>query len=280
VGLVFFAVKEIASFEERRPAQRYPSQPRGNLQHTPPQFPSIPQHPPPPSFTFRRLNDSVTDILRDAAREADMRRGVSSPPSYRQPGNEPLNGKNILENWRKSVLGLIRLAESNLQLAKSQAAVMNYKGAVEAAATSIENVSRALLHCYGEKPDLNSGQEEPLRLLARRLQGEERAQFEKAIDEAVQLYRNKIVEAYLSEKSIQAGLLNEARTQQIVEIAMKIVAQFRRIMDEHFGTEIAELSEKCTKCGALNIGVWAFDTRGATYQCNICGYKWIQPDSR
>jgi len=223
------------------------------------------------------MNDSVADMPTDAAREADMRRGVSGPPSYWQAENESLNGKNILENWRKSVLGLIRLAESNLQLAKSQAAVMNYKGAVEAGATSIENVSRALLHCYGEKPDLNSGQEEPLRLLARRLQGEERAQFEMAIDEALQLYMNKIVEAYLSEKSIQSTLLNEARTQQIVETAMKIVAQFRRIMVEHFGTEIAELREKCTKCGALNISIWAFDPRGAAYQCNVCGYKWIQP---
>jgi DNA-directed RNA polymerase subunit M/transcription elongation factor TFIIS len=194
-----------------------------------------------------------------------------------QLADERVTSKALVEAWRKSVLGLIRLAVTNLQLARSQAEVMNSKGAVEAAATSIENVSRALLHCYGEKPDLNSGQEEPLRLLARRLQGEERAQFEKAIDEVGQLYWNKTVEAYISEKSIQTPLLNEARTQQILETATKIVAQFRRIMDEHFGTEIAELCEKCTKCGSLNISVWAFDAQEATYQCNICGYKWIQP---
>jgi len=226
LGLIF-AVKGIASFAERKPSQRSPSQLRGNVQLTPPQLPSTPQ-PPPPAFAFHRLDESMADIFRDAAREAVVRR-VPSPPSCRQAGNEPLNVKDILENWRKSLLGLIRLAESNLQLAKSQAGVMNYKGAVEAAATSVENVSRALLHCYGEKPDLNSGQEEPLRLLARRLQGEERAQFEKAIDEAVQLHRNKIVEAYLSEKSIEAPLLNEVRTQRILETAGKIFAQFKRI---------------------------------------------------
>jgi uncharacterized protein (UPF0332 family) len=192
-------------------------------------------------------------------------------------GNEPLNGKNMLENWRKSVIGLIRLAESNLKLAKSEFVAMNYKGAVDAAATSIENISRALLHCYGEKPDLNSCQEEPLRLLARRFEGNERVQFEKAIDEAVRIYRNKVVDTYLSEKNIQVQILNKVGTERIVKAAVKIVAQFRRIIDQHFATEIAELSEKCPKCSALTINIWAFEKHAIAYTCDICGHSWIQP---
>jgi DNA-directed RNA polymerase subunit M/transcription elongation factor TFIIS len=210
-----------------------------------------------------------------------VRRQISEPspylPLYPQARNEPLNNNKILENWRKSILGLIKLAENNLQRAEFYITTMNYKEAVDAAATSIENISRALLHCYGEKPDPNSCQEEPLRIVARRLQVEERARFEKAVDEAVQIYRNKIFGTCLLENGVQISFLNEARTRQTVEIATKIVVQFRQIIEEHFGTEIAELSEKCPKCGALSISLWAFNIQGATYQCNICSHKWTQP---
>lgn len=276
LGLIF-AAKEVARYEEWKAAHRSPPQPIGNPQDSPPQLPTAPPYPQPMSITFRRLNDSVPDILRDAAREAEIRRGISRSLPYLHPGSETVNGKNLVENWEKSVLGLIKLADSNLQRAKSQIAMMNYKGAAEAAATSVENVSRALLHCYGEKPDLNSGQEEPLRLVARRLQGEERAQFEKAIGEVVQLCRNKMVEAYFSENGVQGPFLSEAGTKQVLETAMKIVTHFKQLIDVHFGTEIPELSERCPKCGTLNIGVWAFGPQGATYQCNMCSHKWIQP---
>ena len=275
LGLIL-AVKQIVSSEEKKAVQRPPTQPSINLIHTPPQLPTVPPYIPT-SVTFRTLSHSVPDILRDAAREAELLRATPRPPRYPQATNETVNGKSLLENWRNSILGLVRLAESNLQFAKSQAIMMNHRAAAEAAATSVENLSRALLHCYGEKPDLNAGQEEPLRLLARRFQGDERARFEKAIDEAAQLCRNKIVQAYLSEKGIQAPLLSGTRTHQIIETAMKIGTQFRQIIDEHFATEIPELRERCPKCGALNIGVWSFNAEGSAYQCNVCSHKWIQP---
>lgn len=276
LGLIL-AAREIFSHAERNPTQRSPPRSGSNVQPTRPQFQRTPTYTPRTLPTFRPLSDSVAGILGEAAREADIRRGIVRPPPYQSGASEAVNGKNLLENWRKSIIGLIKLAESNLQTAKLQAAMMNHKAVAEAAATGVENVSRALLHCYGEKPDLSSGQEEPLRLLARRLQGEERAQFEKAIDEAVQLCRNKIVQAYLSKRNIQAPLLNEAKTQQILETATKIVSQFRQIIDEHFATEIPELREKCPKCGALSIGVWTFGPQGSRYQCNVCSHKWIQP---
>jgi hypothetical protein len=276
IGLIL-AAKEIAKNERRKATQRPDTQTGDSVQQTPTQLPSTTEYTLPTSFTPRTLNDSVSDILRDAAREADVRRGIPRSPPRSQVANETFNGKRFIENWRQSVVGLIKLAESNLQIAKSQAAILNHKASAEAAATSVENVSRALLHCFGEKPDLNSGQEEPLRLLARRLQGEERARFERAIDEAVQLCRNKIVQSYLSEKNIQAPLLNTAKTQQILETAMRIVNQFKQIIDEHFATEIPELRERCPKCGAINITLWTFGSQGSTYQCYVCSYKWVQP---
>jgi HEPN domain-containing protein len=276
VGLTLVA-RKICLREEQKAPQRPMIRPSPSFQHTPPQLPTTTTYTPNPPF--RRLDESVADILRAAAREADTVQRTPRPvlPRQGQAGNDAVDVKKILENFRRSVTGLIRLAESNLQAARTQAAMMNYKGAAELAATSVENVSRALLHCYGEKPDQSAGQEEPLRLLARRLQGDEKARFEKAIGEAAQLYRNKLVQAYLSEKGIRAPLLSEDRTQQMLETASRIVAQFRQIIDEHFAAEIPELDERCPKCGALTLGVWSFGPQGSSYQCNICGHKWIQP---
>ena len=275
LGLII-AIKGINSSEKKEAVQRS-KQSSGNSQNTSTQLPSTPTYTPT-SVTFRRLDDSVSDILRDAAREAHALQGAPRPiPSPQgQNGNDVVNGKNLLENWRRSIVGLLRLADSNLQAAKSQAAILNHKAAVELAATSVENVSRALLHCYGEKPDQNACQEEPLKLLARRLQGEDKARVERAIGEAVQLYRNKIVHGYLSEKGIQVPLLSEDKTQKTIETATRIVTQFRQIIGEHFATEIPELGEMCPKCGALAVGLWTFGPQGSSYHCNICGHKWTQ----
>jgi hypothetical protein len=276
VGLTL-AARRICLREEQKRTQRPIPQPTLRFEHTPPQLPPTTTYTPNPPF--RRLDESVAEILRAAAREADplQRAPRPLPPRQGQTGNDAVDVKKFLDGFRRSIVGLIRLAESNLQTARTQAAMMNHKAAAELAATSVENISRALLHCYGEKPDQSAGQEEPLRLVARRLQGEEKARLEKAIGEAAQLYRSKIVQAYLSEKGIRAPLLSEDRTQQILETASRIVAQFRQIIDEHFAAEIPELDERCPKCGALTLGVWSFGPAGSSYQCNICGHKWIQP---
>lgn len=238
--------------------------------------PSTRQHPPF-TGTAHEPYDLVPDVLRSILVRRRFSEPLSYPPVHLQSRNEPLNSNKILEDWRKSILGLIKLAENNLQIAECYFTTMNYKEAVDAAATSVENISRALLHCYGEKPYPNSDQEEPLRIVARRLQGEEKVRFEKTVDEVVQIYHNKIFLTCLLENGTQVSLLDKERTRQTVEIARKVVFQFRRIMEEHFGMEIAELSEKCPRCGALSISLWAFNIKEATNQCNICRHKWIQP---
>ena len=276
VGLAF-TIKVAGQPKAGRMTRRTETWPASNNQSAPP-LPAPTPMPMPDSFGF---DDSVPGILRDAANEALLRRGRPRQVPLRQGRAENLitmvNGKNLIDNWRKAVTGLVRLAESNLQAAESQATMNNYKAAAELAARSIENASRALLHCYGEKPDQDSGQEEPLKLLARRLQGDEKAQFEKAIGEAVQLYRDKIVQADLSEKCNQTPLLRKEKTQQMLETATRIVAQFRRIIDEHFTTEIPDLGERCPKCGASTIVLWAFGPEGSNCQCSRCRHRWIQP---
>jgi hypothetical protein len=277
VGLIF-TVKEAGKPEAGRALKRIEVQ-TGSTHHAMPlPFPSM-QIRPPTRVTTRSQDDSVPAILREAADEARALRSAPRPlASWRgEAWNDVVDGNHLLENWRTSIIGLVQLSERNLQAARSQAAMNNRKAAAELAVTSVENISRALLHCYGEKPEQNPGQEEPLRLLSRRLQGEEKAQFEKAVGETAQLCRERTVQAEIPEKGVEAPSLCEERTQHVLGIATRIVAQFKHIIIENFATEIPELGEWCPECGAFTVYLWAFGPEGSTCQCSTCRHSWTQP---
>jgi len=189
---------------------------------------------------------------------------------------EDLEVKALLETWRKSVVGLVKLAERNLVLAKQHFGLKRFTRAVDLAATSVENIARALIHCCGEKPDIDSGQEETLRVLIRRFQGEEKSELERAIANVATIHRNKIVLQRLTAQDIEAQLFNEAHTKEIVESASAIVSLFKRIIDDNFATEIPELEEKCPKCYSLDISISGFSQEVTTCRCNICDHRWIQ----
>jgi len=186
-------------------------------------------------------------------------------------------GKSLIENWRKSIVGLVKLADRNLSTARQNLGVGNYRAAVQAASTSTENVARALIHCFGDKPDTESGQEEALRFLSRKFKGNEKTEFERTIDIVAQLSQNKTVLRRLSSHDMPNGLFDEARTRQIVESASKIVTCFKQIMTERFANEIPELSEACPKCHSFNIYVWTFGSQMTRYECANCHSKWIGP---
>lgn len=186
-------------------------------------------------------------------------------------------GKSLVENWRKSIVGLVKLAERNLTVAKECLDLKDYKRAVEAASTSVENISHALIHCFGEKPVPGSGQEEALRMLSRRFQQDDKIEFEEAIGNVACIDQNKRVLNYLSTHNINNQIFNDARTRQIVESASKTVSLFKRFMTERFVTEIPELGEACPKCRSMNILVWGFNGEGVRYNCSVCGHKWTEP---
>jgi HEPN domain-containing protein len=200
------------------------------------------------------------------------------PPLDQRNFNEGFSTKTILETWRKSIVGLINLAQGNLKYARQCLETGDHKTAVEAALTSIENVARALLHSYGEKPEVGSGQEEALKLLGRRFRGTESADFEKAIQELTLLYCNRIVRKCLQKSNPCFSLLpTKAGSSAIFESASRIVAAFTQIIETHFATEIPELGEACPKCHALDVEVLAFDVTTVSYTCKNCRHSWIQP---
>jgi uncharacterized protein (UPF0332 family) len=196
-------------------------------------------------------------------------------PRNLQVVDQRVSTRTLLQTWKNSVMGLIGLAQRNLAYADRCLETGAFGAAVDAAVTSMENISRALLHCYGEKPEQNSGQEEALRLLARRFKGNEDLEFQKALEECCKVYANNIVRKYLATRKLDSSFLfAKPRTALIVQSASKVAEVFSRLIDEHFATEIPELRERCPKCLSMNTGVWGFDKTSVVYVCNRCRYSW------
>ena len=163
------------------------------------------------------------------------------PRTYRErpiPPRERSVG-SLVENWRKSIIGLIELADENLKFAKERMRLGDSKAAIQSASTSVENIARALIHCYGGKPDIHIGQEEALRMLSPRFKGYQKIEFEKAIEKV-----SSICNVTCSQQTI---FFDKKRANQTLEYAIETVGMFKRIIIKNFVTEIPELSEVCPK---------------------------------
>lgn len=148
----------------------------------------------------------------------------------------------VVRNWRKTVLGLINLAEQNLESAKIRFETRNYVATVRAASTSVENIARALIYCCGGRPEPVADQEEALRILSRRFKGTERTEYEKAVDNVALISQNRIAQNFLLKHNMQTQLFDENETKQILEHASKTVNLFKRIISKHFEQELKHWS--------------------------------------
>jgi hypothetical protein len=166
-----------------------------------------------------------------------------------------------------------------LAAAKSYLDLGNYISAVQDASASVENITRALIHCYGGKPDTDPNQEEVLQMLSGRFSGKEKALFEEAVGIVANIGYNKMILKHLSTAETRVWLFGEAQAKQILESASKVVTLFKRIVVGHFAYEIPELSEACPKCHSLLVAIWGFDRDNETRECNICHNKWIEQRS-
>lgn len=177
----------------------------------------------------------------------------------------------MIENWKKSIAGLVKLSDKNLTNAKSSFEIKAYRVAVEFARTSLENISRALIHCHGGKPYDERGQEEALRMLLSRFDGQRKTEFEKAIESLDDLGAQ--INSYLTAQS-----LDEATGERILDSAKELTVLFKRMLIDYFAVEIAELTEEaCPKCLTSDVSVWSFDPEKVHYECNGCHFKWNDP---
>lgn len=125
----------------------------------------------------------------------------------------------LVENWRKSILGLIALSESNLRSAEEHLRIGDEGTAVQKARTAVENMARALIHCCGGKPDPDPGQEEVLRILSQRFKAEMKTEFDNAVDKIAYIQINQ-------------------KAKQTLQIASEITHTLKKVVLNNFGKEV------------------------------------------
>jgi hypothetical protein len=199
----------------------------------------------------------------------------ATTPSFftrHSPRNDEAKQKTLINNWRKSIAGLVRLADQNLRLAKQHMMAQKTDEAIQTAATSVENITHAVIHCYGGKPDTDQGQEEALRLLRVRLDGDESEEFEKAI-------RDVALVDMAARVNKQTPQSSERDAEQLLDTASRITMLFKRHLTDHFATEIPELGDKCPKCQSLDISRWLSNQHTVNVECHTCNHKWNEDNN-
>jgi hypothetical protein len=151
-----------------------------------------------------------------------------------------MNGASMVDHWRKSIVGLIGMAEEDIKSAKRFFEVGNLRQAVVSSLIGVDRVSRALIHCSGSKPDFRSGQEEASGMLmqGRRFSPDEKTRLREAIDGIGRINACKIVSEYIASNRVGDQFLDRPQVEQIIEVASKIVILFRQLIVNHFAAEI------------------------------------------
>jgi len=198
------------------------------------------------SFFTRSTDRACADDVREyncmrSIRQRSLYGKIAEPLRLQPIRNKERTARILIENWRKSIVGLVGLAQKNLDSANNHLEARNYNASVEAAFTSVENIARALIHCFGYKPDPSLGQEEPLRMLSGRFKGDERMEFEMAIDKIAVLIEKRTCSLSLSTHNVETTFFDEVKTKQILESASEITSLLNGIIASRFGVEIPEL---------------------------------------
>ena len=178
--------------------------------------------------------------------------------------------RSIVDEWKQSIIGLIRLSDQNINLAKANVTLSDFKSAIQTAGTSIENITRALLHCYGVKPDDDLGQEEALKLLFLRFSGKERDTFEAVTRQVATIHA-------LVQDSFHKTNFTENDAQETIGQANMVSADIKQMMISHFTTEIPELEDRCPKCKSFDIQMCRSELRPTSFKCNSCFHGWTTP---
>ncbi len=240
------------------------------VHYTPPSLPDDSERGP---SRIDRIKATGLGVAGEPIRGLRPRRHLDLPG--RLP---PSTGRrpSLVETWRESVAGLARLADQNLSLAKDHLSMRNHALALRHAAASLENISRALIHCLGGKPDMEGGQEEALRILSSTLPREEKTALGEAIGSMVTVNRNlRTTQDYL--KSDIALSPGQAKIEKIIGSASETVVLLRNILVQRFTSEIPSLRIACPRCQSLYSLLRARDSSYGSVQreCGLCHHKWF-----
>jgi hypothetical protein len=172
----------------------------------------------------------------------ELRRRTINERHLQRILNQQNNAKALHQTWRRSIVGLRSLAHSHLQLANKKLQLHSYEEAIEEATTSVENIARALLYCYGDKPSPEAGQEEPLKMLAARLTGPDRIVIESAIDSISMICRKRNGLKKANSSAFTVEFFDSENTRQLVDLARSVVNTIQQVMNNRFRLEIPDLT--------------------------------------
>jgi hypothetical protein len=136
------------------------------------------------------------------------------------------------------------LADRNFESAKAFYEQGHCAKAILTSSTGVENISRALIHCCGGKPDESPGQEEALRMLSTRFEGDERTRFEWAIRNVECINENTATLGNLSTDQVTNQLSEQAKARQVLELAIETINILREIITEKYANEIPGLGSR------------------------------------
>lgn len=179
-------------------------------------------HPVDPRRVHRDLWSTPNIRSLGYYRREQIRRAIHDtwriPPS--RCGQTQRNmTRALLDDWRRSIVGLIALSERNMKSAEDLFKTGNETAAVRLARIAVDNMARALIHCCGGKPDSDSGQEEVLRMLSLRFKADTRTAFENATDKI-------------------AYILISQEPKRTLQIASETTFTLKKLVQDNFRQEI------------------------------------------
>lgn len=187
--------------------------------------------------THWRIQDSVRQRrLEELSRRHPYIRNL--PSLIRRSDRD---AKSLYINWRRAIVGLLILADRNLKSGREKLTLEHYEDAIIDTAISVENAARALIYCYGGKPNTCSGQEEPLRMLATRFPESEREDFERAVETVARIAQNRTVLKNLPPGETKQELFSKRHAKELYRSALEVTSLFNGIIEDKFGDEIPEL---------------------------------------
>jgi len=160
-------------------------------------------------------------------------------PFTRLQTTTPLNPPNMVTTWKRAVNNLLQDASIRVDDAQRLLQSGDITEAVLFASLSVEKISRALLHCYGIRPNTSYGQAEGLRLLLAIDKESLNEDFQKSIAAIEEITTAKTsLDLMRSNNTDQTRFIDQPTAKHICHEATKIVTLYKKIIEKKFAQEL------------------------------------------
>lgn len=156
---------------------------------------------------------------------------------YSRPIIRPVQPR-FVAIWRSAVNNLVQSATIHMSEAKRWLQLNNTGAAVLAACMGVEKMARALLHCYGIRPEQNYGQAEALRLLQAIAKENQNERFQEKIGLVEKITAAKASMELRLRSQTATDFPDKTAAEQMFSEAANIIQFYKQIIQEKFATEL------------------------------------------